>query len=53
MGMKIIKSITVSGLFGTFNHNIEFSQGNDVTILLGQNGIGKTAILRLINVTHH
>jgi predicted ATPase len=48
--MKIIKSITISGLFGTFNHNIEFSQGNDVTILLGQNGIGKTAILRLINM---
>ena len=48
--MKIIKSITISGLFGTFNHNIEFSQGNDMTILLGQNGIGKTAILRLINM---
>lgn len=48
--MKILKSITISGLFGTFNHSIEFSQGNDVTILLGQNGIGKTAILRLINM---
>ena len=48
--MKIIKCITISGLFGTFNHNIEFSQGNDMTILLGQNGIGKTAILRLINM---
>ena len=50
IGMKILKSITISGLFGTFNHSIEFPQGNDVTILLGQNGIGKTAILRLINM---
>ena len=45
-----IKSIEVEKLFGVFHHHIEFDQQNDVTILLGQNGIGKTAILRLLNM---
>lgn len=45
-----IKSIEITQLFGTFNHKIEFSKDDDLTILLGQNGIGKTAILRLLNM---
>lgn len=48
--MVELKSIEVEKLFGVFNHQIEFDQKNYVTILLGQNGIGKTAILRLINM---
>lgn len=48
--MISIKSIEIFQLFGTFNHKIEFSQDDDLTILLGQNGIGKTAILRLLNM---
>ncbi len=45
-----LKLIEVKKLFGVFNHQIEFDPKNDVTILLGQNGIGKTAILRLLNM---
>jgi len=48
--MLSIKSIEIVQLFGTINHKIEFSKDDDITILLGQNGIGKTAILRLINM---
>ncbi len=45
-----LKSIEVEKLFGVFHHQIVFDQQQDVTILLGQNGIGKTAILRLLNM---
>lgn len=48
--MLSIKSIEIEQLFGIFNHQIDFSEKDDVTILLGQNGIGKTAILRLLNM---
>lgn len=48
--MVELKSIAVEKLFGVFNHQIEYAPKNDVTILLGQNGIGKTAILRLLNM---
>lgn len=48
--MLSIKSIEIEQLFGTINHQIEFSENDDLTILLGQNGIGKTAILRMLNM---
>lgn len=48
--MLSIKSIEIEQLFGTFDHQIDFSEKEDVTILLGQNGIGKSAILRLLNM---
>lgn len=48
--MLTIKSIEIVKLFGTINHQIEFSKEDDITILLGQNGVGKTAILRLLNM---
>ena len=48
--MLTIKSIEIVQLFGTINHQIEFSKEDDITILLGQNGVGKTAILRLVNM---
>lgn len=48
--MLSIKSIVIEKLFGTLNHQIEFNKEDDMTILLGQNGIGKTAILRLLNM---
>ena len=46
--MKII-SYSVRGLFKTYNHNIEFSDDSRLKILLGQNGIGKTAMLKIMN----
>ncbi len=39
----------VTGLFGEFNHRIDFNQNDRVTALIGPNGLGKTACLRLIN----
>ena len=48
--MKTIKSITIVELFGSYNHHIEFKQQEDITILLGQNGIGKTSILKILDM---
>ncbi|MEZ8082173.1 AAA family ATPase [Enterovibrio norvegicus] len=44
----IIKSIKIEGLFDTFNHTINLND-EGITILLGENGIGKTATLEVIN----
>lgn len=43
-----IKSVIVNGLFHTFNHEIRFNSGN-IAIIIGENGIGKTTILQIIN----
>ena len=44
-----IKVIEVIGLFNMFNHRIEVKENSNLTIILGLNGLGKTAILTLIN----
>lgn len=44
-----INSIEIIGLFNTFNHKLDLKSNSDMTILLGQNGLGKTAILSLVN----
>jgi predicted ATP-binding protein involved in virulence len=44
----MLKKIEVRGLFGTFNHPIELKKEN-ITLLLGENGLGKTIILKMIN----
>ncbi|WP_232830222.1 AAA family ATPase [Lewinella sp. IMCC34191] len=41
------KRIKVEGLFGTFNHDIKFGK-ESLDLILGQNGLGKTAILKII-----
>lgn len=43
-----IRNITVNGLFKTFDHKIDFSNG-DIKIIIGENGIGKTAVLRILD----
>lgn len=43
-----IKSVIVNGLFHTFNHEIRFNNSN-IAIIIGENGIGKTTILQIIN----
>jgi len=53
--MKIVE-FEVIGLFGLYNHKIDFSTksthkdktGADVIMIYGQNGIGKTTILRML-----
>ena len=42
-----IEYIEVSGLFGAFDHRINFKEGG-ITILLGENGLGKTVFLEMI-----
>ncbi|MBV6500385.1 MAG: hypothetical protein CJBNEKGG_02863 [Prosthecobacter sp.] len=43
-----IKSISVRGLFGVFNHVIRMNLDDRITIIHGPNGFGKTALLRII-----
>jgi predicted ATP-binding protein involved in virulence len=46
--MKIQK-ISVSGLFGVFNHEISLNLSEKITIIHGSNGFRKTAILRMLS----
>lgn len=43
-----IKRIDVKNLFGIFNHEVKFKDGG-ITIVIGENGLGKTVILEMIN----
>ncbi|WP_017305613.1 AAA family ATPase [Spirulina subsalsa] len=44
-----IKTISVDGLFGIFQHQIPLNTDERITIIHGPNGFGKTAILRMLN----
>lgn len=46
--MKITR-ITVDKLFGVFDHDVELTKNNGITIIIGENGLGKTVILESIN----
>lgn len=46
--MKVLK-VSIIKLFGIFNHEIALNQEHDITIVLGENGIGKTKILEALN----
>lgn len=43
----MIKNITVKKLYGVFDHSIDVKPGN-ITLILGENGLGKTVILKMI-----
>jgi len=45
-----IKQVSVTELFGVFDHVIPFNMDEHITIIHGSNGLGKTALLRMINV---
>lgn len=45
-----LKTLRIEGLYGTFNHEINFTSKDNIDIILGQNGIGKTTILRIIDM---
>jgi ABC-type Mn2+/Zn2+ transport system ATPase subunit len=45
--MKLV-SISIEKLFGQFDYTIEFNQKENITILTGPNGYGKTTILNII-----
>lgn len=44
--LRVIE-ISITGLFGIYNHNIPLKKDERITIIHGPNGIGKTALLRL------
>ena len=43
-----IKSIEIKELYGLYDHKIEFNRNDKIDIVIGQNGIGKTTILKLL-----
>lgn len=43
----MISKIIVKGLYGAFNHTIKLKDEN-ITLILGENGLGKTVILKMI-----
>ena len=44
-----IQQISISGLFGIFDHVIPLNVDERITIIHGPNGFGKTAMLRMLN----
>lgn len=44
----MIKEISIEGLFGGYNYDIKIPTGENVSILTGPNGYGKTTVLNVI-----
>ncbi|WP_109437274.1 AAA family ATPase [Aquimarina sp. AU119] len=42
------KKIKLTKLFNAFNHTIEINKNKGITLVLGENGLGKTVILKLL-----
>ncbi|WP_194976377.1 AAA family ATPase [Aquiflexum lacus] len=43
----MINKIIINKLYGVFNHEIQIKEGT-ITLILGENGLGKTVILKMI-----
>ncbi len=43
-----LSGVSITGLFGRYDHEFKLAQSDRVTILHGPNGVGKTAVLRLL-----
>ena len=43
-----VNNIKITKLFGKFEHNFELFENGRISLLIGQNGIGKTTILKMI-----
>ncbi len=50
--MRITK-ISVTGLFGMFDHEIPLNQESRITIVHGPNGVGKTVLMRMVHGLFH
>jgi len=44
-----IRKITTEKLFGLFDHKIELNTEGNITIVIGENGLGKTVILEAVS----
>jgi len=47
--VRRIQRISVTNLFGVFNHSIPLKMEDRITIIRGPNGFGKTMMLKLLN----
>lgn len=47
--MRRIKQMSVTGLFGIFDHTIPLNMEERITIIHGPNGFGKTVLLSILN----
>ena len=43
-----LKKIRVKKLFGIFDHEIPVNNASGITIVIGENGLGKTVLLEMI-----
>src|SRR5687767_12003687 len=43
-----LKSVRVTKLFGVFDHEIPLNLDTGITIVIGENGLGKTVLLEMI-----
>jgi energy-coupling factor transporter ATP-binding protein EcfA2 len=43
-----LRSLTILGLFGLFDHHLTLDGSNRILIIYGPNGVGKTTILRMV-----
>ena len=43
-----LKRIFVQGLFDTFDHDLSLNLEGGITLMLGENGMGKTVMLRML-----
>ncbi|GAA06608.1 AAA family ATPase [Photobacterium leiognathi] len=44
-----INRVKVKSLFGIFNHDIKLNEESGITIIIGENGLGKTMMLEAMN----
>ena len=47
--LRRLQRVEVDGLFGLYDHRIDLELNDRVTFLHGPNGVGKTAILKMID----
>ena len=45
---RVAIQFSVTGLFGEFDHRVDFPENNEFAIIHGPNGVGKTRLLELI-----
>ncbi|MFY3790762.1 AAA family ATPase [Ureibacillus sp. MALMAid1270] len=43
-----LKEISIKKLFGIFDHDIKLNIDRGITIVIGENGLGKTKILEMV-----
>lgn len=45
-----LNKIKITNLFNTFNHTVGINRDKGITLILGENGLGKTVILKMLKI---